>query len=87
MSIEVYPKEGMSDPQSSGELRKLQALFPKINVSGLRVCKLIGFDVEVSDESAAEALTHELAKAFLVQQTLEDYRIDSIENYDPESGS
>lgn len=69
--VEVMLREGIADPQGSTIERSLPTLgFP--GVDRVRVGKLIRFDIEAPDESAARAEIEDLCRRFLTNPVLED---------------
>ncbi|MGZ6004875.1 MAG: phosphoribosylformylglycinamidine synthase subunit PurS [Candidatus Saccharimonadales bacterium] len=80
--FEIYPKEGMPDPQSVGELKKVKALFQETKIEELRIAKLIGLTVEAASPDEVDTIAHKLADDILVQPVLEDYHVRSITEID-----
>lgn len=71
MRVEVMLREGIADPQGSTIERSLPTLgFP--GVDGVRVGKLIRFDIDAADEPAARAEVADLCRRFLTNPVLED---------------
>ena len=67
-------KEGLSDPQG----RAVEGALPAMgwtNVSEVRVGKHIELVVEGEDELACRAQMEEMARRFLSNPVIEDYRI------------
>ena len=78
--MEVSPKEGMPDPVSVMELRKLQLLFPDAIIGEFTISKLMSFEIaKVDSLEEAEETVHKIAGLLLVQPTLEDYKLRTVQ--------
>ena len=74
VTVEVSLKPGIADPQGSTIERSLPALGFG-GVQGVRVGKLIRFDVDAADEHEAERRVRELCDRFLTNPVIEDATI------------
>ncbi|HSX44627.1 MAG TPA: phosphoribosylformylglycinamidine synthase subunit PurS [Candidatus Saccharimonadales bacterium] len=81
VKIEVYPKDGMPDPKSSDEQRRLDILFPESSSRDLKIRKLITFVIEAPESNLVPEIALNLCKDILAQPVLEDYDITTIEPY------
>ena len=73
-TVHVTLRPGISDPQGSTIERSLPALGFD-GVSNVRVGKLLTFDVEGADESAAKAEVEDMCRRFLTNPVIEDASI------------
>jgi phosphoribosylformylglycinamidine synthase subunit PurS len=74
----VSLKEGLLDPQG----KAVQDALPTLgwsNVSGVRVGKHIELVVEADDEAAARSQVEEMARRFLSNPVIEDFRVLAAE--------
>jgi phosphoribosylformylglycinamidine synthase len=72
--ILVSLKEGLLDPQG----KTVQEALPTLgwtNVSGVRIGKHIALVVEADGESEARAQVEEMARRFLSNPVIEDFRV------------
>jgi phosphoribosylformylglycinamidine synthase len=74
VQVEVRLREGVADPQGATIERSLPHLGFD-GVQGVRVGKLIRFDVEAADEGAARAEVTDLCARFLTNPVIEDSEI------------
>ncbi|MCU1455430.1 MAG: phosphoribosylformylglycinamidine synthase, purS protein [Acidimicrobiales bacterium] len=74
VQVEVRLREGIADPQGATIERSLPQLGFD-GVQGVRVGKLIRFDVEAVDEAAARAEVTDLCARFLTNPVIEDSEI------------
>lgn len=72
-SVDVMPKEGISDPQGLTIERALPTLG-FAGISQVRVGKLIEFSIEAGDKKTAESLVERACEAFLSNPVIEDFR-------------
>jgi phosphoribosylformylglycinamidine synthase subunit PurS len=71
VTVEVYLKEGVADPQGSTVERSL----PSLGFSGVehvRVGKLIRFTVRATDAESARAEVEDMCARFLTNPVIED---------------
>ena len=69
--VETRLRPGIADPQGHTIERSLPALGFD-GISGVRVGKAFRFDLEASDEAAAEAHAREVTQRFLINPVIED---------------
>jgi phosphoribosylformylglycinamidine synthase len=69
--VEVQLREGVADPQGATIERSLPTLGFG-GVSGVRVGKCIRFEIEGTDEVAAQAEVDDLCRRFLANPVIED---------------
>ncbi len=74
VQVEVTLRPGIADPEGATIERSLPALGFE-EVAGVRVGKLIRFEVEAPDEPAARARVTELCERFLTNPVIEDASI------------
>jgi phosphoribosylformylglycinamidine synthase PurS subunit len=74
VQVEVRLREGVADPQGATIERSLPHLGFD-GVRGVRVGKLIRFEVEAADESAARSEVDDLCSRFLTNPVIEDSEI------------
>ena len=72
--VEASPKEGIADPQGTTIEEHLPALGWS-NVEGVRVGKAIRFTVDAADADAARRQADDMARKFLANPVLEDWRV------------
>ena len=76
--IVVSLKDGLLDPQG----KAIQGALPTLgweNVSDVRVGKHIELVVEADDEAAARSQVEEMARRFLSNPVIEDFRVLAAE--------
>ena len=71
VQVEVSLREGVADPQGATIERSLPHLGFD-GVRGVRVGKLIRFEIEGTDQAAAEAEVPDLCQRFLTNPVIED---------------
>jgi phosphoribosylformylglycinamidine synthase len=74
VQVEVTLRPGIADPEGATIERSLPALGFE-EVAGVRVGKLIRFEIEAPDTSAARARVSELCERFLTNPVIEDANI------------
>ena len=78
--VVVSLKEGLLDPQGQAVENALPALGWQ-NVSDVRVGKHIRLVVEADDERGAEAQVNDMARRFLSNPVIEDYRVEALDGF------
>lgn len=78
VTVEVSLRPGVADPQGATIERACPALGFD-GISGVRVGKMLRFDVEGSDRSAVESEVADLAARFLTNPVIEDCAISVTE--------
>lgn len=71
--VEITPRSGISDPEGSTIERALPVLGFE-GVSRVRTGKVITFEVDAADETAARALVDDMCRRFLSNPVIEDAR-------------
>lgn len=74
VQVEVRLRDGVSDPEGATIERSLPALGFN-GVSGVHVGKIIRFQLEAADESAARAEVEDMCTRFLTNPVIEDSTI------------
>jgi phosphoribosylformylglycinamidine synthase subunit PurS len=74
VAVEVRLREGIADPQGQTIERALPALGFD-GVEGVRVGKLIRFDIEAADEDAARREVDSMCERFLANPVIEDTEV------------
>ncbi len=74
VAVEVRLREGIADPQGQTIERALPALG-FAGVGGVRVGKLIRFEIEASDADAARRDVDALCERFLANPVIEDTEV------------
>lgn len=75
VSVDVMPKEGISDPQGQTIERALPTLGYE-RIQDVRVGRRIEFAIEASDQEAAESIVRRVCESFLSNPVIEDFRFD-----------
>lgn len=73
--VDVQLREGIADPQGATIERALPALGFH-GAKGVRVGKVIRFDLESPDEAAARAEVEDMCKRFLTNPVIEEATIE-----------
>ncbi len=76
-SIDVMPKEGISDPQG----QTIEQALPMLGLEGIRqvrVGKRIELELEAADEGAARSIVDEACHRFLANPVIEQFDISLI---------
>ena len=73
-SVHVTLREGIADPQGSTIERSLPTLGFD-GIEGVRVGKLIRFEIEADDEPSARGRAEELCQRFLTNPVIEDFDV------------
>ena len=74
VAVEVRLREGIADPQGQTIERALPALG-FAGIEGVRVGKLIRFEVEAADEAAARRQVAEMCERFLANPVIEETEV------------
>jgi phosphoribosylformylglycinamidine synthase subunit PurS len=80
--IVVFLKEGLADPQG----KTIHDALPTLgwdNVSEVRAGKHFDLVVEAEEEGAARAQVEEMARLFLSNPVIEDFRVLDSEEWSP----
>jgi phosphoribosylformylglycinamidine synthase PurS subunit len=80
--VAVVLKEGLVDPQG----RTVEEALPTLgwpNVSGVRVGKLVELTVEAATRAEARAQVEDMARRFLSNPVIEDFRVLAAEGVPP----
>jgi phosphoribosylformylglycinamidine synthase subunit PurS len=77
VEVLVTLKPGLADPQGTAVEGALPALG-WTNVSGVRVGKVVRFEVESADESAARSQVEAMATRLLSNPVIEDFEINAL---------
>lgn len=75
VSVDVMPKEGISDPQGQTIERALPTLGYE-HIHDVRVGRRIEFAIEASDRETAESIVRRACESFLSNPVIEDFRFD-----------
>jgi phosphoribosylformylglycinamidine synthase subunit PurS len=71
VAVEVRLREGIADPQGQTVERALPALG-FAGIAGVRVGKLIRFEIEADNEAAAQKEVADMCERFLANPVIED---------------
>ena len=71
VSVEVRLREGIADPQGQTIERSLPALGFE-GIEGVRVGKLIQFEIDAADADTARLSVEEMCERFLANPVIED---------------
>lgn len=75
VNVDITLKPDVLDPQGQAILSNLHLLgFSR--VARVRCHKVIECDVQAATPQEAKAMVHDMCQALLVNQVIEDYRID-----------
>lgn len=74
IEVDICPLEGIADPQARTIERALPALGFE-EVSGLSVGKVVRFDVEASDETAARETATLMCERLLANPVIEEFEV------------
>jgi phosphoribosylformylglycinamidine synthase len=77
--VEVFLKEGVADPQGQTVERSLPSLGFD-GVRGVRIGKLIRFELDAADAATAEAEVADMCDRFLTNPVIEDssFRVTEV---------
>lgn len=77
--VEVMPQKEILDPQGKAVEHAMQHLG-FAGVSGVRVGKMVEFQIEAADRNEAQLKAEEAAKKLLANLIMEDYTASVVEN-------
>lgn len=75
--VVVRLKPGLADPQG----RAIEGALPAlgwVDVSGVRVGRVVEFDVQAPDEAAARARAEDLGRGLLANPVIESFRVEAV---------